>query len=87
MGHPCTHLNELNNLQSIIIKKHIDKYKYYRHIENIEEALLRFLQEWTFAVGEIYCRKCEDKFDCDGYREKLKEEPPISNEQEFDARR
>lgn len=75
MGHTCIHLTEFMKLQKEVLIKHLSNHKYYRHIKDENQGVFSFIQEYGFAMREVYCRCCRDKKDCDGYRETLQEEP------------
>lgn len=67
--HDCERVKEFNLLQKEIMIKHLSKHKWYRHIENDNEAIFSFINEFGGLMREVYCRTCPLKEDCAAYEE------------------
>jgi hypothetical protein len=51
--------------QMEIVKKHLDEHKYLRKIEDQNEALASFINDYGWLIREIYCTKvCGKKSEC-----------------------
>jgi hypothetical protein len=49
-----------------IVKKHLDEHKYLRHIENKNEALKSFINDYGWLMRELFCTKiCEKRKNCE----------------------
>jgi hypothetical protein len=52
--------------QMDVIKKHLDEHKYLRQIEDREEALSSFINDYGWLIRELYCtRICEVRGTCE----------------------
>lgn len=51
----CDHYDDFMHRQKEIILQHITDHKYYRHIENKDEAIVNFIQEFGWIMREMYC--------------------------------
>lgn len=64
-GH-CTHLQELLDVQSSIIRRNIKDHKWFRHIADEKEAIDSFVKEFGWIMRELYCgHACKDRHDCE----------------------
>lgn len=62
----CKDLSKFMKTQCDIVKKHLDEHKYLRKIENKEEALESFIQDYGWLIRELYCTKiCENREECE----------------------
>ncbi|MFA5188846.1 MAG: hypothetical protein WC460_05790 [Patescibacteria group bacterium] len=61
----CTNLRQLASVQSTIIKKHIDKHKWFAHIVDKQQATSDFIEKFGWIMRELYCGYiCEKRLDC-----------------------
>lgn len=61
----CRHLDMLLASQADIIERHLERHMWFRHIENREEALKAFVEEFGWLMRELYCgRVCDDRRQC-----------------------
>lgn len=62
----CIELSDFMKTQFDIIKKHLDEHKYLRKIENKDEALESFVQDYGWLIRELYCtRICKHNGNCE----------------------
>jgi hypothetical protein len=62
----CQHLREFMKTQMEVISKHLDEHKYLRHLEDKEEALSSFINDYGWLIREMYCTKiCEIRATCE----------------------
>lgn len=65
MPDSCTHLRELNQAQTTIIKRHIDEHKWFAHIADEEEGKLDFILKFGWAMREVFCNYiCGERSGC-----------------------
>ena len=68
----CIHLRELLSGQRVIISRHIDRHKWFNHIEDKEEAIGDFIGRYGWIMREMYCDSaCPDRNNCDYYKTKI----------------
>jgi hypothetical protein len=53
--HKCEHLSEFLSLQKDIIEKHLEKHKWFRHIENENDAAIDFIQNYGWIMRAVFC--------------------------------
>lgn len=46
-----------------VIGRHLDEHKYLRHIEDKDEAVRSFIEDYGWVIRELYCTKICDKRD------------------------
>ena len=78
MPESCNHLEELMREHKTIIERHIDKHKYYHHIEDRNQAVLDFLGKYCFIIREAFCDLCQESKTCEAYKAYLKNDPEIT---------
>jgi hypothetical protein len=62
----CQHLRAFTQTQMEVIGRHIDEHKYLRQIEDKNEALASFINDYGFLIRELYCTKvCEKRDECE----------------------
>jgi hypothetical protein len=62
----CKELSKFMKTQCDVVKKHIDEHKYLRKIEDKEEALDSFINDYGWLIRELYCtRICENCENCE----------------------
>jgi len=62
----CTRVGDLTKAEIDVIKSHLEKHKWYRGIQNDEEALMSFNEEFGPILRDMYCRYgCPDREDCE----------------------
>lgn len=70
----CKHLEDLLKAEIPLIKRHLEKHKWYKHIENSEEATADFIKNYGFIMREMYCSNiCINKDGCELIKEYLKQ--------------
>ena len=70
----CVHLREILLEQREIITRHIDRHKWFNHIEDRQEATLDFIEKYGWIMREIYCDSaCPDRHKCEYYAAKIKD--------------
>lgn len=52
----CTNLSKFLQTEIEIIEKHIDKHKWFNHIENKDEAIADFILKFGWLMRDYYCR-------------------------------
>ena len=71
----CTHLNDLLATEIPCIQEHLANHKWYRHIQDDEEAMSSFIQEYGEYMKRVYCSTlCPVSCSCD-IDSKYKQEP------------
>ena len=49
-----------------VVQKHLDEHKYLRKLENKEEAVGSFIEDYGWLIRELYCtRICENRDNCE----------------------
>ena len=77
----CDGLNKLLKEQETIIKRHIEKHKYYAHKETMNEAVADFVDKYAWLMREIYCNSsCSKSNECPAYQNYLKNSSEIEKE-------
>lgn len=62
----CKQLSRFVKTQLEIVKKHLDEHRFLRHIEDKNEALKSFIEDYGWLIREIYCAEvCEDREECE----------------------
>jgi hypothetical protein len=62
----CRHLSDFMKTEMNVIQKHLDEHSYLRHIENKNDALASFINDYGWLMRELYCTKiCADCRSCD----------------------
>lgn len=62
----CKELSKFMKTQLDVVKKHLDEHKYLRRIEDRDEALKSFIDDYGWLIRELYCtRICEFREDCE----------------------
>ena len=61
----CKHLMEFNIAQLTVIKKHLDKHKWFKGIEDKNLAIVDFINSYAFVMRDIYCETCNCKNQCE----------------------
>jgi hypothetical protein len=65
MHEHCTRVGDLVRAELSVIMSHIEKHKWFRHIEDDNEALKSFNDEFGPLLRDMFCRfACEDRHDC-----------------------
>ena len=75
----CNHLEELMNEHRIIIERHVDKHKYYQHINDKNQAVIDFLDKYRFIIREAFCDLCPESTTCEAYKEYMNKDPEIDD--------
>ena len=66
MSSKCECLSEFMKAQMDIISKHIDEHKYLRHMDDKQQALQSFIEDYGWLIRELYCTKiCGKKDTCE----------------------
>jgi hypothetical protein len=62
----CQHLREFMKTQMEVIHKHIDEHKYLRKMEDKDEALASFINDYGWLVRELFCTHiCNARTECE----------------------
>jgi hypothetical protein len=62
----CQCMPSLMKAQIEVARKHLDEHMYLRKMENKEEAMATFIQDYGWIMREMYCtRICEKKEECE----------------------
>ncbi len=62
----CKELSKFMKTQLDVVKKHLDEHKYLRRIEDKNEALASFIDDYGWLIRELYCtRVCELRENCE----------------------
>jgi len=69
----CVCLSDLMKIQKKIIINHLDKHKWYNHIEDKNMATIDFIEKFGWIMREIYCETCRFKNQCKAREEIFKE--------------
>lgn len=70
MNH-CQNMNELMQAQLDIIKRHIDRHKWFQHIDDRDKAIEDFIEKYAWLMREMFCLfTCPHSTNC-FIREKL----------------
>ena len=57
MDDKCQCLSDFMKAQREIISRHLDEHKWLRHIEDREEAVSTFINDYGFLIREMFCTK------------------------------
>ncbi len=70
----CKHLEDLIKAEIPIIKRHIEKHKWYRMMADENEAVGDFIEKYGFIMREMWCKYiCKDREECDTGKKYQKE--------------
>ncbi len=72
----CVKLRVLNAAEINVIKRHVSRHKWFRHIPTETEAISSFLDEFGPIMREMFCESCGFYKECEPYQEYLKENYP-----------
>ncbi|MCU0610615.1 MAG: hypothetical protein MUE60_02365 [Candidatus Eisenbacteria bacterium] len=62
----CRHLRELLESQREIIERHVDRHKWFRHIDSREAAISDFIEKFGWIMREFHCTQvCTDRTECE----------------------
>ena len=65
----CENLAKLLEEQELVIRRHIQKHKYYAHKNNMEEAIADFVNKYAFIMREVFCNSsCLKSNECLAYK-------------------
>ena len=66
MNKECTHIDDLLEAESKVIKRHLKKHKIFQHIIDDDKAIGDFIQKYGFIMREFYCGYvCKDRYECE----------------------
>lgn len=51
----CDHADGLRSLTKQVIKKHLDRHKWFRHIKDKKAAIKDFMKSYEFIIDDMYC--------------------------------
>jgi hypothetical protein len=61
----CTHLDEFLKCEVDIIKRHLERHKWYNAIPNEAEGIADFINKYGWLMRELYCGyTCPDRDKC-----------------------
>ena len=78
----CKHLEALAVVQTRVIKRHIQKHMYYKGMDNPNQAIADFIENYLWIVREVFCDLCYDSKRCMAYQDYLKNDPEIDHSQQ-----
>jgi hypothetical protein len=62
---PCAHLDELLKCEVDIIKRHLERHKWYNAIPDEAEGISDFIKRYGWLMRELYCGyACPDRNNC-----------------------
>lgn len=62
----CTHLNDLLKAEIPLIKRHLYRHKWFKHIPDDNSAMTDFIERYGFIFREVYCGYvCVDRDKCE----------------------
>ena len=62
----CTKVKSILDLEKKIILEHIDKHKWYKQINNMNDAIVDFVSRFAWLMREVYCNYiCIYRNECD----------------------
>lgn len=62
----CVHLRELLDAEISVIRKHLSRHKWFRHIPDDDEGLRDFIARYGWIMREMYCGfACPDRDKCE----------------------
>jgi hypothetical protein len=62
----CRCLREFIDAEVALIERHIDKHKWFQHIDNKDEAIADFITKYGWIMRECYCKyKCPYSEECE----------------------
>ncbi len=61
----CPELRRLLEVEVAIMRKHLDRHKWFRHLADDNEASLHFVHEYGWLMKEIYCACCKLSETCE----------------------
>ena len=66
--------------QTDVIKRHLGEHKWLRKIEDDNQALESFINDYGWLIREMYCaHTCEDREDCEIADKLMKEGDLLRN--------
>lgn len=68
----CPKFERLTKELETIVKRHIGKHKWYKHIADIDVAINDFKANYFWALREIVCDLCPKGIGCENYESYLK---------------
>jgi hypothetical protein len=61
----CDCLADFMKAQRDIISRHLDEHRYLRHIDDKEQAVSTFVEDYGFLIREMYCTGiCSKRTEC-----------------------
>lgn len=60
----CIRLKDFLDYEVSLIEKHIDKHKWFNHIEDKDEAIADFINKYAWIIKESYCINCTKNSEC-----------------------
>jgi hypothetical protein len=68
----CNHLDDILKTEIGLVKRHLERHKWYQHIENSEVATADFIKNYGFIMREMYCSNvCPNRNECELIKEYL----------------
>ena len=55
MGQQCIHLAEILKCESDIIKRHLERHKWFNAIPTEEDGIADFINKYAWLMRELYC--------------------------------
>jgi hypothetical protein len=70
MKDKCEHLDDILRTEIPIIKRHLNRHKWYQHLPDDNTAMIDFIEKYGFIMREYYCGYiCKDRYNCELVKE------------------
>jgi hypothetical protein len=61
----CTHLEEFLKCEVDIIKRHLERHKWFNNIPDETDGISDFIEKYGWLMRELYCGyACQDRENC-----------------------
>jgi hypothetical protein len=76
----CQCLVDFLKTEKEVIQRHLEEHKWLRHLEDKNEAVSSFIEDYGWLVRELYCSKiCEQRKNCSIAEQMSKEGDLLKN--------
>ena len=73
----CRHITHLLRIEKKVIRDHLAEHKWFRHIEDENEGVIAFIEEYGWIMREMYCGcVCKDRKNCELAQRFVQEDDP-----------
>lgn len=71
----CSHFRDFMKEQVELMKRHVDRHKFYRGIPDRQQAEIDFIENFGGLLREMYCdTACPEHEQCQDYKDYLERE-------------